>query len=116
MLCNCLVKTPMSLFLPKLLVLPSVYPTSHVCLKRLESTVKLCVVIIQSATALPGCGVLMLTVLLLLIAEMPEVMIAAERGQAEACSPSEDIPDVITQVHNLLCQLFVLLLAHARLV
>lgn len=29
--------------------------------------------------------------------EMPEVMEAAERGQAEACSPSEQIPDVITQ-------------------
>ncbi|DBB10539.1 TPA: hypothetical protein ACH3X3_002076 [Trebouxia sp. C0006] len=29
--------------------------------------------------------------------EMPEVMEAVERGQAEACSPSEEIPDVITQ-------------------
>ena len=47
---------------------------------------------------------------------MPEVMEAAERGQAEACSPSEEIPDVITQVHHFSCHLFVLLLARARLV
>jgi hypothetical protein len=52
----------------------------------------------------------------MLIVEMPEVIAAAERGQAEACSPSEEIPDVITQVHHLPCELFVLLLALARLV
>ncbi len=51
----------------------------------------------------------------MLIAEMPEVMEAAERGQAEACSPSEEIPDVITQVHHFPCQLFVLPLALVRL-
>ena len=52
----------------------------------------------------------------MLIAEMPEVMEAAERGQAEACSSSEEIPDVITQVHPSPCQLFILLLPLARLV
>ena len=53
--------------------------------------------------------------LLMLTAEMPEVMEAAERGQAEACSPSEQIPDVITQVRYFPCQLFLMLLAFARL-
>ncbi len=52
----------------------------------------------------------------MLIAEMPEVMEAVERGQAEACSPSEEIPDVITQVRHFPCQLSVLLIACACLV
>ena len=51
----------------------------------------------------------------MLTAEMPEVMEAAERGQAEACSPSEETPDVITQVCHFPCQLFDLLLASVRL-
>lgn len=64
------------------------------------------------STALLG---LLWRLLLMLTAEMPEVMEAAERGQAEACSPSEEIPDVITQVHHLPCQLCVLPPALARL-